>query len=224
MGFEVRGSGFRVQEIRRGGAGARRHGGTKALRRGGQAVKHPGAGYDERVRGVAMTIESAPATTGESARKEKKLRVKLGEELPIFCERCGYSLYGLPQSRCERCGILHFVCPECAHHQPINTIRPAFQRILGRLRAFALLMVVLVKLNIFFWCLFGWGAFGYEWSYAYQYRPVRVTTAAGAVVNTYRQTPFVPRRFDEVFEDEEVLVGMSLFAVGFGVVGTYRLR
>ena len=54
---------------------------------------------------------------------------KLGEELPIFCERCGYSLHGLPQTRCEHCTILQFHCPECGHHQPINTLRPILGQI-----------------------------------------------------------------------------------------------
>src|SRR5437764_195144 len=37
---------------------------------------------------------------------------KLGEELPVFCERCGYQLFGLSPLRCDRCDILHFHCPE----------------------------------------------------------------------------------------------------------------
>lgn len=165
-----------------------------------------------------MTVESAPAT-GDVVKEARKSRMKLGEELPIFCERCGYSLFGLPQSRCERCTILHFVCPECNHHQPINTIRPAFQRILGRMRAFLVLLVVLFKLNFFFWCLFGWGGFGYEWSYEYQYRPARMPTPGRSVVNTYRQTPYAPRRIEELFEEEEAVVAISLMALGFGLVG-----
>src|SRR5688572_14362912 len=76
-------------------------------------------------------------------------RVKLGEELPIFCERCGYALHGLPQARCDKCAILHFSCPECGHRQPINTLRPAAQRILGRVRAFVLGLWVFFKLNFF---------------------------------------------------------------------------
>ena len=67
-------------------------------------------------------------------------KVRLGEELPVFCERCGYSLHGLGQLRCERCNILHFHCPECGHQQPINTLRPAFQTILGKIRALFLVL------------------------------------------------------------------------------------
>lgn len=168
-----------------------------------------------------MTVEAAPQPGARAlaSNDAKKPRVKLGEELPIFCERCGYSLYGLPQSKCERCTILHFVCPECNHHQPINTIRPAFQRILGRMRAFILLIVVLVKLNFFFWTLFGWGAFGYEWSYEYHYRQVTRTAPGGATYQTYQQSTVGPRRLDEVFRDEEVLFGLSILGLGFGLVG-----
>lgn len=168
-----------------------------------------------------MTVETAPqpGAASPSPNGGKKTRVKLGEELPIFCERCGYSLYGLPQGRCERCSILHFVCPECNHHQPINTIRPAFQRILGRMRAFVLLIVVLVKLNFYFWTLFGWGAFGYEWSFEYHYRQVTRTAPGGGTYTTYQQSTVGPRRLEQVFEDEEVLIGLSLLGLGFGIVG-----
>src|SRR5438067_3089265 len=92
---------------------------------------------------------------------------KLGEELPVFCERCGYSLHGLPQVRCEHCTLLQFHCPECGHHQPINTLRPAAQTILGRLRAGWLMLVILFKLNLFGWLLFAWVAMGAAWSWQY---------------------------------------------------------
>src|SRR5438067_910447 len=94
--------------------------------------------------------------------------VALGEELPIFCETCGYSLHGLAQTRCEHCNILHFVCPECGHHQPINTLRPAAQRILGRMRAWVLGFMVFFRLNFFGWLLFAWFMMGAEWSYKYR--------------------------------------------------------
>src|SRR3954469_19134607 len=94
---------------------------------------------------------------------------RLGEELPIFCERCGYSLNGLTQIRCNRCDVLHFACPECNHHQPINTLRPAVQRALGRLRALGLAVIVFLKINFFFWCLFAWGGLGTEIAYRYDY-------------------------------------------------------
>ena len=107
--------------------------------------------------GGGAAMPQAP-TTAPSASP----RVRLGEELPIFCEKCGYSLHGLPQARCERCTVLHYVCPECNHHQPINTLRPAAQRILGRIRAFALGVWVLLKLNYFGWLLFAWFVMGTE--------------------------------------------------------------
>jgi hypothetical protein len=119
--------------------------------------------------------ESRPAESqdaeAESPRRSAAAvqRVRLGEELPIFCEKCGYSLHGLPQVRCERCNVLHYACPECNHHQPINTLRPAVQKILGRIRAFALGLWVLIKLNYFGWRLLAWGARGAAWSYAWGY-------------------------------------------------------
>ena len=56
--------------------------------------------------------------TNDSPAPASQIRAsKLGEELPIFCERCGYNLNGLPQVRCEHCDILQFHCPECGHHR-----------------------------------------------------------------------------------------------------------
>src|SRR5437868_4734996 len=104
-------------------------------------------------------------------------RTPLGEELPIFCERCGYSLYGLPQNRCEHCTILQFHCPECGHHQPINTLRPAAQTMLGRVRGAWLVLVILFKLNFFVWPLLGWFAMGASWSYMYDWEAYRVQQA-----------------------------------------------
>jgi hypothetical protein len=97
-------------------------------------------------------------------------RTRLGEELPVFCERCGYSLHGLAQVRCDSCRVLHFTCPECGHNQPINTLRPAVQRFLGRLRSHGLTAVVFLKINFFFWTLFAWGGLGTQIAYAYNYR------------------------------------------------------
>src|SRR6266550_6330174 len=93
--------------------------------------------------------------------------IRLGEELPVFCERCGYSLHGLPQTRCEHCTLLQFHCPECGHHQPINTLRPAAQTILGRIRGGWLTLVILFKLNLFGWLLFAWVVMGAAWSVQY---------------------------------------------------------
>src|SRR5215207_2089907 len=89
----------------------------------------------------------------------------LGEELPIFCERCGYSLHGLTQVRCDHCAVLQFHCPECGHHQPINTLRPAVQAALGRVRAWVLGLLVLVRIAYFIPVLIGWAAAGSEWTY-----------------------------------------------------------
>src|SRR3954463_11018457 len=103
-----------------------------------------------------------PAGAAQSTRK-----IRLGEELPIFCEKCGYALHGLAQEICEQCSIRQFHCPECGHHQPINTLRPAVQKMLGRIRAFFLALWVFFKLNFFGWLLVAWVSVGY--SEAYQY-------------------------------------------------------
>lgn len=138
----------------------------------------------------------APASHGPV-----KPRVRLGEELPIFCERCGYSLHGLPQTRCERCAVLQYACPECNHHQPINTLRPAAERILGRIRAFALGFWVLVKLNFFGWLLFAWGGMGVEWTYTYAH-----------VAGGRGPSSLVPRPLDI-----EAFFAFGLFAFVFGL-------
>src|SRR3954447_20705454 len=112
---------------------------------------------DDNGDSMAATVATATVADVDWARVSvpiAKRDARLGEELPIFCERCGYSLNGLTQIRCERCDVLHFACPECNHHQPINTLRPAVQRALGRLRALGLALIVFLKINYFFWCLF----------------------------------------------------------------------
>ena len=113
--------------------------------------------------------EESIRTGGTSASIVMK-RVPLGAELPLFCERCGYSLNALPQVRCDHCTVLQFHCPECGHHQPINTLRPAMQRTLGRMRAFAVGVIAFLKLNWFGWHLFFWVLMGYEWAYNYNWR------------------------------------------------------
>jgi hypothetical protein len=139
--------------------------------------------------------------------------VRLGEELPLFCERCGYQLHGLPPVRCLHCQVLHFACPECGHHQPLNTLRPAAQRILGRLRAVALVWSIFFRLNFFGWLLFAWGAMGYEWSYRYHF--AAMTTAS---------TPGQPRMGPRTYElrpremDIESLLAFTIFALAFGLV------
>jgi hypothetical protein len=129
----------------------------------------------------------------------------LGEELPLFCERCGYSLTGLPQVRCPSCQLLQFHCPECGHHQPINTLRPAAQRILGRARAWILALSVFLKLFVLFWPLFGWVGMGIEWSYDRQY--------------TQTQTPGASRNYHDRVRpvDLEETVAFLLFGLGFGM-------
>ncbi|HVT89990.1 MAG TPA: hypothetical protein VHD56_14140 [Tepidisphaeraceae bacterium] len=132
---------------------------------------------------------------------------KLGEELPVFCERCGYSLHGSPQVRCDHCAILQFHCPECGHHQPINTLRPAVQRVLGRARATWLAMVVFLKLNFFGWLLFGWVGMGASWSYQYGYSSRRPSTV------TWNLRPV----------DSEAAICFILLGLLFGMVGRMLL-
>ena len=158
---------------------------------------------------AAPPVDAPPARTPVPAAGTKPY---LGEELPIFCERCGYALHGLPQDRCERCTILHFTCPEFGHHQPINTLRPAAQRILGRMRGFVLGVWVFVKLNFFGWLLFGWFGMGIEWSY--RYNPMR-NPAGGPNAWSYQ---FVPRAVDV-----EASVAFAMFALAFGMVGRMML-
>ena len=127
---------------------------------------------------AAHASAAAPASpradsirTGGTAGSAPRIpRIPLGAELPIFCEKCGYSLNALPQVVCAHCTLLQFHCPECGHHQPINTLRPAMQRTLGRLRAFSVGIIALFKLNWFCWHLFFWLIMGMEWAYSYNYR------------------------------------------------------
>jgi hypothetical protein len=153
---------------------------------------------------------ASPAATTPNATSQAQ-PARLGEELPIFCERCGYALHGLPQQRCERCAILHFTCPECGHHQPINTLRPAAQRILGRVRAFVLGLWVLFKINFFGWLLFAWFGMGVEWSY--RWNPVRDPSNP----NNWKYN-VMPREVDL-----EASVAFALFALAFGMFGRMLL-
>lgn len=139
---------------------------------------------------------------------------RLGEELPIFCERCGYNLNGLPQARCERCAILQFHCPECGHHQPINTLRPAAQRVLGRIRAFVLGAFVFFKLNFFFWLLFAWTGIGVDTSYRYNHEAVRTVTVNGKPVRQQHGPAMVPRPINL-----ERIVGFCALGTVFGMIG-----
>jgi hypothetical protein len=148
-------------------------------------------------------------------------KIRLGEELPIFCEKCGYALHGLPQNRCAACDILQFHCPECGHHQPINTLRPAFQKLLGRIRAFFVAVSVFFKINFFGWLLVAWFAMGVEFSYTYDYSGMRMNRAAAAggtpgwnVQARVYNGPAnkVPQRLDW-----EEMLGFSMFGLFFGM-------
>jgi hypothetical protein len=166
-------------------------------------------------RAVVDAIESRDAGRADVPRagpaRAEPAPARLGEELPVFCERCGYALHGLPQKRCDRCTILHFACPECGHHQPINTLRPAAQRVLGRIRAFVLGLWVFFKLNFFGWLLFAWGGMGAEWSY----------------MGRSHRDPLNPNNWSyELIPrpvDLEAVVAFTIFALAFGMFGRMLL-
>jgi hypothetical protein len=146
-------------------------------------------------------------------------KIRLGEELPIFCEKCGYALHGLPQSRSAACDILQFHCPECAHHQPINTLRPAFQKLLGRVRAAFLVFSVLFKINFFGWLLVAWFAMGVEFSYTQRWTNVRMTLPGGTrgpVVQQNRTLLPQPIQWED-------MLAFSLFGLAFGMFGRMLL-
>lgn len=182
---------------------------------------------DEDV-GLQTSVPTRADAIRTGGRGETKMapRVPLGDELPLFCEKCGYSLHGMPPVRCDHCTLLQFHCPECGHHQPINTLRPAAHRILGRLRATALGWSILFKLNFFGWLLFAWGAMGTEWSYSYQHTPQFITTqqltitggnltvqggGAGGTLTLAAPT-FAARPIDL-----EAIIAHVLFALVFGI-------
>lgn len=90
------------------------------------------------------------------------------ETWPLFCERCGHTLVGLPHARCGGCGILHFACPECGGRQPLNTVRPAAQRIAARVRSFFLMGTLLLRVGLLLAAFASAMALGYEASYEYR--------------------------------------------------------
>lgn len=155
---------------------------------------------------------------GVAAPEQTNPPAKLGEELPIFCERCGYSLHGLPQVRCDACTVLQFHCPECGHHQAINTLRPAAQRIIGRLRAVWLTLVILFKLNFFGWLLFFFGVLAYETSYRYHYRPQAVQAPGQPARQTMVRSELRPMPV----EWQHVVV-YGMLVLPFGMVGRMLL-
>jgi hypothetical protein len=157
----------------------------------------------------------ATSTTGEwqhtrsAGANLATAKVPLGEELPIFCERCGYCLHGVAQHVCELCTVRQFHCPECGHHQPINTLRPAFQKLLGRLRAVLIAIVVFLKINFFGWLLFAWVGMGHELSYEYNYKSFSDGSS---------NSRFLPRELDV-----DTVLAFGLFALAFGMFGRMLL-
>jgi hypothetical protein len=157
-----------------------------------------------------MTVISEPPLIGDPQQKAKIKMPRLGEELPVFCERCGYSLHGLPQTTCAHCAILQFHCPECGHHQPINTLRPAVQTVLGRLRALALVAAVVGKLAFFAILSIAWFGMGIEWMHE-RNDGAYFQTAQGYVQVAPRQTPLALRHVDL-----ERMVAFGIFAFAYG--------
>jgi hypothetical protein len=152
-------------------------------------------------------------------------KIRLGEELPIFCEKCGYALHGLPQHRCGACDLLQFHCPECGHHQPINTLRPAAQKLLGRIRAVLLVLGVFFKINFFGWLLVAWVAMGvnfsysYDWSAANAQRMAARNAGGGQFQRAYNSGySKVPQHLDW-----EEMLAFSMFGLAFGMVGRMLL-
>jgi hypothetical protein len=136
-------------------------------------------------------------------------KVPLGEELPVFCERCGYCLHGVAQQVCTKCSVRQFQCPECGHHQPINTLRPAAQKILGRLRAFFLTLSMLFRINFFGWLLFAWVGMGYSWSYGYN---------RDDYMRNYSNPTYGPRELTS-----EQVFAFTMFALAFSMFGRMLL-
>jgi hypothetical protein len=163
---------------------------------------------------MSLTTEPAEAAPPPS----RVAMPRLGEELPIFCERCGYSLHGLPQSTCDHCTIRQFHCPECGHHQPINTLRPAVQHVLGRVLSIAMIGSVVIKLAIFGFVLLGWFAMGVEWMYKYNVNSYAQTSAGQYVDTAPRHTPLHVKDIDL-----ERLVAFAIFAFIFGCVSRMLL-
>jgi hypothetical protein len=148
----------------------------------------------------------------------KPVTPRLGEELPVFCERCGYSLHGLPQTTCDHCTIRQFHCPECGHHQPINTLRPAVQHMLGRVRAMVLIGSVVLKLAFFGLMLFAWTGMGVGWSYKYNPSAGYVDDKGNYVETGPRE---VPVRVSDI--DAERFAAFAVFGFAFGCVARMLL-
>lgn len=177
--------------------------------------------FDQQLKSFAQTVEYEEMVEldyrAPIEAKPKAPAYRLGEELPVFCERCGYSLHGLPQTVCDHCTIRQFHCPECGHHQPINTLRPAVQNVLGRLRAVALVGIVVLKLGFFGVLSIAWFAMGVEWMNK-RNDDAYVNAGSG-----YKQVAarYMPLEFRHI--DLDRLVAFGIFAFVFGCVARMLL-
>jgi hypothetical protein len=149
-------------------------------------------------------------------------KIALGEELPVFCEKCGYALHGLPQVVCGHCAVRQFHCPECGHHQPINTLRPAAQKLIGRIRSFFVAGSVFLKLNFFGWLLFAWAAMGFEFSYEYRYDDGN-SARATAALRQGRAMRYSPNRMAPREVDAGQMLAFGTFGIAFGMFGRMLL-
>jgi hypothetical protein len=171
-----------------------------------------------------MELERADVDLQRSSGAAQSTRkIRLGEELPIFCEKCGYALHGLAQEVCERCSIRQFHCPECGHHQPINTLRPAAQKILGRIRAFFLAVWVFLKINFFGWLLVAWVSVGYQESYRYDFQSYssyvnNLSTVKPGARSRYYNPPLLLHELDK-----ETIIAFSISGFFFGAFGRMLL-
>jgi hypothetical protein len=169
-----------------------------------------------------MELERGDVTLQRSSgAAQSTWKLRLGEELPIFCEKCGYALHGLPQEVCGRCSIRQFHCPECGHHQPINTLRPAAQKILGRIRAFFLAVWVFLKINFFGWLLVAWVSVGYNESYRYDYRAYSYSYSVPGAVSPVRTRSYPPMRLFEL--DSGSIAAFSICGFFFAAIGRMLL-
>jgi hypothetical protein len=70
------------------------------------------------------------------------------DDLPVFCEKCGYHLNALPATVCPACAMVGLRCPECGHRQHANSARPAVIRAIGRLRGVFLVLAALMRTTL----------------------------------------------------------------------------
>jgi len=91
--------------------------------------------------------------------------IKLGEEMPIFCRRCGAVLHGMEVVACEKCALPHFHCPQCGNDELVHTLRPAVAPVANRAALAGLTLWVGCKILFFLWFFFVCWALSLKLSY-----------------------------------------------------------